>query len=264
MAWRAATIGIEAVMAGDLHVGLREYETAVTLFKRSKDQRRALMALNNLGYVQALVGDYEGAEAVVRKVVEDSKGTSLRYSALQNLVQNLGFVLARLGKTSEAEAVLRESARVFREQGENRLEGSSRTYLAEFLREHGKIAEARTEIARALEVLVNAPPLRPWALAVFAQIERENGDVSTARGAILEAMKGIHGVEEGESKIRLELAETLHALGEHAAACDAIASARERVLERAQLISDEERRKSFLERVSDHTRTLALASAWLH
>ena len=71
------------------------------------------------------------------------------------------------------------------------------------------------------------------------------------------------GIEEGEALVRLAFAEALEASGDHRGACEAIAIGRTRLLERAGKLRDAEFRRSFLERVADHARTLALAAAWL-
>jgi len=71
------------------------------------------------------------------------------------------------------------------------------------------------------------------------------------------------GVEEGESQIRLQLAEALHANGDGDGARDAIRRAHDRLLERATKITDAGWRASFLENLPENARTLALAQAWL-
>ena len=62
--------------------------------------------------------------------------------------------------------------------------------------------------------------------------------------------------------MRLVYAEALHAGGDAGAAAAAIATARDRLLERAAKISEPEGRASFLAGVPDNARTLELAAAW--
>jgi hypothetical protein len=69
--------------------------------------------------------------------------------------------------------------------------------------------------------------------------------------------------EEVEARVRLALAQAAHASGERALAGDTIREARDRLLERAARIDDERLRASFLERVPEHAKTLALAREWL-
>jgi hypothetical protein len=63
--------------------------------------------------------------------------------------------------------------------------------------------------------------------------------------------------------IRLVYAEALWATGDHDAARDAIAEARDRLVARADAIKNRAWRKSFLERVRENIRTLARAGEWL-
>ena len=91
------------------------------------------------------------------------------------------------------------------------------------------------------------------------------GDVSEAAAAAREAMELLEelgGIDEGESLVRLVHAEALSASGDFAGARRMIATARERLLERAAKISDPAWRASFLERVPENARTMALARAW--
>jgi hypothetical protein len=63
--------------------------------------------------------------------------------------------------------------------------------------------------------------------------------------------------------VRLAHAEALHATSAHDAARRAIADARARLLVIADKIADPGYKASFLERVPENARTLALAHAWL-
>jgi len=63
------------------------------------------------------------------------------------------------------------------------------------------------------------------------------------------------------SKPPRSFAEALHATGAHDAARRALADARARLLAIADKIADPDYKTSFLERVPEHARTLALATA---
>jgi hypothetical protein len=62
--------------------------------------------------------------------------------------------------------------------------------------------------------------------------------------------------------VRLTHAEALHACGFVAEARSAIATAAARLADRAARIGHDEWRRSFLEDIPDHARTLELAGAW--
>jgi tetratricopeptide (TPR) repeat protein len=260
-AWRAVYRAQSANLAGDVSAALCEQRTRWALFERANDRRRACVALGGVGHAEARLGDDEAAEATLRRALADSRTMGLKHVEAA-MLHNLGPVLSRLGRVAEAEAVEREAVRTFEAGGDRRMEAGSRIYLAEILCAAGDLATARVEATRAVDLASTASPMRPYAQAVLARVERARGDLEAAREASEEAMRHVAAVEEGEAKIRLEHAETLYASGDHEAARAAIATARERLLERAAHVSDPAMRDGFLRRVPEHARTLVLAWAW--
>ena len=81
--------------------------------------------------------------------------------------------------------------------------------------------------------------------------------LDVVRPAHVAVASGLHAI--GEAKIRLVFAKALAATGDRATAQDVIATARERLIERAARISNSDLRRSFLERVPENERTLVLA-----
>jgi eukaryotic-like serine/threonine-protein kinase len=75
-------------------------------------------------------------------------------------------------------------------------------------------------------------------------------------------LETLRGADEGEAYVRLAHAEALKANGEDDAARDAIQAMRIWLLDRAARISDPGLARSFLERVPENARALALAGAW--
>ena len=69
--------------------------------------------------------------------------------------------------------------------------------------------------------------------------------------------------EEGVSLLYLVHAEALLATGDRASARAAIGAAREKLLSRSLKIGDPGLRATFLERIAENARTLALARAWV-
>jgi hypothetical protein len=63
--------------------------------------------------------------------------------------------------------------------------------------------------------------------------------------------------------VRLVHAECLHAAGDLSGARSAISTARDRILANAAKIGDADYKGSFLEKVPENARTLALARQWL-
>jgi hypothetical protein len=142
------------------------------------------------------------------------------------------------------------------------MEAAARVYRAFFLSYSDDLACAEREIRAVLDGMGAPPPLRAYALAVLGRIRlldaRPHEAEKPARQA-LGLVDSLGGIEEGESYVRLVFAETLEAVGENDAAREAVATARVRLLERAANIRDAAWRESFLERVPENARTLALA-----
>jgi tetratricopeptide (TPR) repeat protein len=175
---------------------------------------------------------------------------------------NLGMVLALSGALEQGLRVEKEALDAFCRQGDRRLEGGAREYLAVILMMCGDYQAAEREAEAALSMASAA--LVPGSHAVLANVLLAMRRTDEALAEARTAMKGyeeLGAVEEGEATIRLALAETLFASGAREEARAAIASARDRLLERAGKISDPERRRTFLERVPENERTLALAKS---
>jgi tetratricopeptide (TPR) repeat protein len=245
---------------GDAARYKQEFELAQVAFARSGDHRRACNTLVNVGFARSLLGDYAGAEPMLREALEGA--TRMGIEGVQTAaLHNLGMTLWRAGRLDEARSVEEQAALAYRRHGDPRMEGCSRVYLAEIFHAMGDLAATQREAKAALGLLVAAPPWRPYALAVVARAELAQGDVGAARVAIEEAMRGVDSAEEGESTIRLVYADVLDACGETLAARAAIEAARDRISARAARITDADDRERFLGAISEHVRTRFRAGA---
>ena len=122
----------------------------------------------------------------------------------------------------------------------------------------GALREAVASV-EALQTL----PARSEALAILAQVHLARGDAERALQVAEEAMellRALGALPDADALVRLVHAEALRAVGQEHAALEAIGAARDRLLERAASIEDEEMRRSFLENVEIHQRTFSLAS----
>jgi hypothetical protein len=129
----------------------------------------------------------------------------------------------------------------------------------------GDLETAEREIQVALAMSV--PLEHPGALATLSALRLAQGRAAAALTAAEDAMSryaalGGCGLFR-EAFVRLVHAESLHATGARDAARHAIAGARARLVAIAGKIPDPAYRASFLERVPENARTLALATAWL-
>ncbi len=107
--------------------------------------------------------------------------------------------------------------------------------------------------------------LQAYGLAILASVLLKNGRADRADNAAREAIQlldALGGVEEGEAFIRLTFAESREALGDLAAAREAIQTARVRILERTAMIQDAQWKDTFVEQVRENVRTMELYRMW--
>jgi hypothetical protein len=178
---------------------------------------------------------------------------------------HLAWLLADRGALDEARVVASQLSEHGRTQHLPLEEGRGRWVLAEVLRRAGDLDGADREIQPALAMAV--PLEHPGVLATRAALRLAQGRVGEALAAAEEAFvrctaMGGCGMFRG-AFVRLVRAEALDATGARAAARDAIADARTRLLAIASKIPDPAYRSSFLEDVPEHARTFALSRAWL-
>jgi len=250
--------GVRALMSGDLASFLRLYQASVDALELAGNQRRAIEARSNLAFGLIEIGAYSEAERILRANVIDSERLG-QDSSKGHALQNLGWALARQGKLAEARRVEDRAVGLFERQRARYHEGGSRLYLARILAEAGQPELAEAEARRALDLLVAAPPLRCFGMAVLADALGRRGLVAEAAAAAGEAMTilGTSGeISEGESFVRLIFAEALHAAGRVEEGAAARAAARARLVERAARISDVSLRERFLTEVPENARTL--------
>jgi len=261
--WVYDTRAFFALYNGALEEAASAFEATAACFDALGNLRGAASTRSNLGYTYLCLGAYGEAELVLREALRESKRLALTHLSAV-IKQNLGGVLAHRGALAEARALEMEAAALFEAQKNPRLEGAARVYLAQVLARAGEIDSARAELDLAEAALAGSPRGRARALAARARIELVRGRHAAAFDAASEAVALIAplGGDEDEVKIRLALAEATEAGGDREGARRALAAARAALLDRAAKLSDERWRQSYLERVPEHARTLALASFW--
>jgi tetratricopeptide (TPR) repeat protein len=260
-----AARSIRAMTAGNPEAAYLEHREAAGAYEQAGDMRYSCLANMNCGYYLAEMGRLAEAEAPLREALASGERVGIPYVAAA-AKQNLGVVQYRIGALEAARRLESEAAEAFRQQGEHRLEGGSRIYLALILLEFGHFADAEREAREAISILDTAPAIRAYAHGALARILLTTGRLddalTTARGAMA-LVDSLGTLEEGDSATRLVFAEALEAAGEHEQARGAIARARDHLLERAARFRDPIVRQSFFENIAEHARTLALADAWL-
>jgi tetratricopeptide (TPR) repeat protein len=230
-----------------------------SVFDEVGDLRRGCTQKGNYGFALILLGAYAEAEQVLTEV--QAVAERLGLVAIGAWVrQNVGRLFTKVGRLDEALRVERQVVDALRGTA---LEADTRVYLADLHLAMGDLVAAEQDSVLAGELSRFNPSNHSLALASRARILLANGQpayaLACARDAL--AMVGV-GLGEAEALARLVLAEALEASGDHTGAHDAIVVARERLLRRAERINNPEWRRCFLENVSEHVRTFALAKAW--
>jgi tetratricopeptide (TPR) repeat protein len=254
-----------ALCYGDPAAALRHTELSIPSFAYTGDRRNACLGRVNAAHAWLQLGEDDRAERALRSALADAERMGLaNVSALGR--QNLAAALGRQGALEEARGHALAAVGAFAAQSNRRQEGRSRIYLGAILAAGGELDGAEREGRAAVACVASIPPLKAFALAALARTllarERAAAALIEARAGSLIA-DGLAGMEEGEALLRLVLGEALRACGERADAELALKAACERLLGRAARIDDATLRASFLERVPENARTLALATGRL-
>jgi eukaryotic-like serine/threonine-protein kinase len=259
---------LRANFDGDVGGFLELQRKAAECAERAGDLRSACHDRGLIGYAALEAGALEEAARTMKEVMQRAARMGLGYVAAQQK-QNLGLALARLGQLDEARVVEAEAVDAFRAFGNRRMESASKYYLGHILLLAGESVRAEEQTRDALDLANIDPPLptiRAEGLAVLAQVLLTQGRAKEAHEAAAEAhatLERLGGIDGGEFLIRVEHAQALEAIGDHAGAVAALRAARDRLLACANKIVDASLRESFLQRVPENARIMELARAWL-
>jgi tetratricopeptide (TPR) repeat protein len=259
--------GLRAAYArhqGDLAGDLAGYQAVLASCQLAGDQRGACNTRVSVGFALAELGAFADAESELRVALADAERMGLS-SIATRARQNLGLVLGVRGPLDEAMSLVQRTIEESRAQGNLRFEGWTRIYLTRILLRARDDERAAREGALAAEQLAVSPPARAGALAALAQARIAEGDPAAALAAAREAkdtLDRLGGIEEFEALVRLAYAEALEACGDEDGGREAIVDAREKLVARAERITDGRLRTSFLHQVPENARTLELARTW--
>jgi tetratricopeptide (TPR) repeat protein len=234
---------------------------AADLWQELGNQHNWLMDLGNAGSAQMELGEYEDAVETLEAV-----GSVLERMGFDQLMglnkANRALAMAHCGRIAEAKRLCSET---FATSGAPRHELVGLIYLARILDLDDDQALALAHAQRALDLAQSFPVFRAQAHGIQARALLRLVLIDEALDAARLGMKildELGGIESGEGILRLAHAEALHASGHHGEARAAIGKASARLLARAEKIADPSKRRSFLERVPEHARTLQLERQW--
>ena len=246
---------------GELGTCVREFREALAAFEQAGDLRNACAVRSNLAYIYSELGDFERAETALRAALEAADRMGL-HDVTAQVQHNLGRVLEWRGQLIEARALEQKAVDSFAKQGDPRLEGVARAYLAEIALDGGQTREAEHEASVAMQLLKVAPSLRVPATAIWARalvaLHQPREGLAAAEEAF-RALATLGDIEEGEAMVRLAYAECLIANGANNEANIVLRNARDRLLSRASRITEDTWRERFLHDVPSHKKTLSLA-----
>jgi hypothetical protein len=252
-------------VSGDPTAVLHEFEQCVACFEAVGDLRQSCLHRRNVGYAKLELGLFEAAETDLRSALASAMRLQIDFVA-NSARQALAMAMAYRGRLSEARALQTEAWEWFVKRQDVRMAALSRLYLTFIFALEGDLEAAERGARATLEQLPERASLRPMALASLARVLMARDCLDEAAVLADEAMAlldRLDNVELGEALVRLVQAETLAARGERDGAHAAIAQARDALLSRAARIGRADWRRSFLQNVPEHARTLELAQSWL-
>lgn len=261
-AWVHEARAVRANAAGDPAARVRLAEAAADSFEQAGDLRNACLQRVSVGFACVEIGAYEVAMRSLGDALAHGERLALSNSVPVAQAQ-LARALSRTGEQARAIALERTAVGGLVEQGNQRLAGVARGYLAGMLLETGEHDAALDEARSAVATLAKAPALLCSALATLSRVHLaadRADDACEHSSRAMEILARIGDSAVGESSIRLAHVEALRAAGRDAEANQAIAEARVRVHARAALLADPELRRHFLD-MRENARILALGAA---
>jgi ATP/maltotriose-dependent transcriptional regulator MalT len=238
-----------------------EYRRAREQAERIGDVRNGCMGRINEASAAALLGLYAEADALLREAAVAVERFDMGALTVM-LHNNQAEVLEGLGNLDGARTAAERAIELAWSQGNSRMAGYSRVYLARTLLAADRIEEAERAARTSCAELAEQPTLIGHAKAILARVLLARGAIGEAAVVAEQAVLDIGKIEEGEATIRLVHAETLAASGQIDRARVALCAAKDRLVERASKIRDVAAAESFLHAVRDNARTLELALAW--
>ncbi len=253
--------GARAAFAGDLFGSITHLRAAAAAFEDAGDLRTACSTKKTLGWYLGECGALEEAERSLRESMIFAAKMGLS-NLLPHAKHDLGSPLLRLGKLAEARQSQEEALAEFQLQGDRRLESGAHAMLSAIATADGRDEDAVKEALVAIECATSAP-IRFTALARLAEAHAAFGRHEEALKAADSALGLIEETKASEECFvvcLLAKATSLFALGRDEEAEKTLERATKEVKSRAEQIRDPDLRASFLKRIPENERVLAMAS----
>ena len=258
--------GLRLMYDGDVGGTLDAFRASAQAYAAIGDHRHATMQELNAALALLELGSDEEAGVIIARCTAAAERTALDV-CLPFAHRSMSRVLLLRGELTEARALAERAMSGFHAQGHVAYVGSSRQYLAEILAECGDLEGALRELDVALVEVESSHAVYLEVLGAQAEVLLRAGRVAEAVATAREGTERLTaeggGMAERESRLRLTLVDALDASGDVDGAARALRDAAESLERRARPIGDPALRRSFLGRVRENARIVALAKARL-
>ena len=203
--------------SGDLARAAETYEAALNILKKTREPGdfHVLMLMHALAEVQSNRGDVEGAERVLRELIDAMHHAPHGRSGLPSSLNSLAGLLVEKEAFAEAVPLLREAIQIVREDSPTEiteilsLQGNLAWLLV--MSGHDDEAEVRQTLTERRRLLPAKHPSLATSLITLAMIHLHKKDASTAEPLFREALDIRTTSNKGESS---GIAEAQGLLGE--------------------------------------------------
>ncbi|MCB8980676.1 MAG: tetratricopeptide repeat protein [Ardenticatenaceae bacterium] len=146
------------------------HQQATTALSNSDNVVDKLKALNELGTLHYMTGDFSSAVVTLRQGVMDAGELQGMYHLHGSLTHNLGNTLLALGQLTEARGYLEKSIRLWQQANDTLERANSVGTLGEVFEEQAEWALAAHSYTQAIELL-DFYPGDPWGNKLAAQFK---------------------------------------------------------------------------------------------
>jgi tetratricopeptide (TPR) repeat protein len=200
-------VRIPVAMSGFLHAQGHWNEAAslgqaaLTAARTVGDRQGQAWALNQLGIVQELTGDYPVAVANLTQALQLYRDLRDRHGQACALHQ-LGVVQWLIGDYQAAAASLTQALQLFRDLGDRRGQAWALNELGVVQRRTGDYRAAAASLTQALQLFRDLGDLRgqAWTQSDLGVLQRLTGDYQAAAASLTRALRLFHGVGDRQGQ----------------------------------------------------------------
>ena len=251
--------------AGDYTQALNHHRQALEYFRMAGDRRGEAWSTSGLGNVYLHCGDLAAAHASfeqaleIRRLIADRGGDGVALG-------DLGNVLLAQGRTKAAIDHLQQAVHLLQEIGAPRDEAFAQTYLARAFELANDLEDAQALHQTAIDTRRDLGQQKYIFdnLAGLARLALEQNDLSKACAYVEDIREHIHSqgfpVSEAPFLIYLTAIRVMQACNRQDEARQMIIEANHALQSRAEKITDQALRRSFLEKVPEHAAIVSLST----